>query len=238
MWVKHCHGRGTLMPPGRPAATPPPQSSSSSHPLQARSPPPAATRMPGSDQGRGGAEDDAARARPPARERAVPGARRRGRVTGGDPTARAGIVTRLLAAAVDAGAVLLVTVALDLATAGMRFAWSPTDFSWPRPTAGLASTVFLLVAVGYLTVAWATTGRTYGARLLGLRELTTRLGLLRALRAVLRALACVLLPVGRLWCGLSAGRRSVQDIVFRAVVVYDTHAFVGVAAGAHADVHG
>jgi uncharacterized RDD family membrane protein YckC len=159
-------------------------------------------------------------------------------VTGGDPTPRAGIVTRVLAAAVDAGAVLLVTVALDLATAGLRFAWSPTDFSWPRPTAALTSAVLLVVAVGYLAVGWATTGRTYGARLLGLRVLTTRLGLLSPLRAALRALGCVLLPVGLLWCGLSAGRRSVQDIVFRTVVVYDTHAFVGAAAGAHADVHG
>jgi uncharacterized RDD family membrane protein YckC len=135
-------------------------------------------------------------------------------------------VTRLLAAGVDTAAVLLVTVLLDLAAAGVRFAWSPADFRWPSPTAGLTSLVLLVVAVGYLAVAWATTGRTYGARLLGLRVLTARHNLLSPTRSVLRALACALLPLGLLWCGVSSARRSLHDVVFRTVVVYDTHPFV------------
>jgi uncharacterized RDD family membrane protein YckC len=160
-------------------------------------------------------------------------------VTAGNPTGRAGVVTRLLAACVDTAAVLLVTVLLDLATAGVRFAWSPSDFRWPSPTAGVTSVVLLVVAVGYLAVAWATTGRTYGERLLGLRVLTARHGLLSPTRSVLRALACALLPLGLLWCAVSSTRRSLQDVVFRTVVVYDTHAFVGAAdAGTHAGARG
>jgi uncharacterized RDD family membrane protein YckC len=78
------------------------------------------------------------------------------------------------------------------------------------------------VAVVYLAVAWATTGRTYGTRLLGLRVLSTRYTRLGWTRSVLRALACVLLPVGLLWCGVSPSRRSLQDVVLGSVVVYDT----------------
>jgi hypothetical protein len=142
-------------------------------------------------------------------------------------TTHAGVVTRVLAACVDLAAVVLVTVLLDLAAAGARFAWSPVTFRWPQPSAPETVTVLLTVAVVYLAVAWAMTGRTYGARLLGLRVLTTRLTLLGWIRSVLRALACVFLPVGLLWSVVSASRRSLQDIVFRTVVVYDSSPYLG-----------
>jgi uncharacterized RDD family membrane protein YckC len=86
--------------------------------------------------------------------------------------------------------------------------------------------VLLAVGVLYLTVAWAMTGRTYGARLLGLRVLSTRHALLGWTRSLFRALACVVLPVGLLWSGVSTKRLSVQDLVFRSVVVYDSRPFV------------
>ena len=144
----------------------------------------------------------------------------------GLPTAHAGVVTRLLAAGVDALVVVLLTVALDLAAAGVRFVWSPADFRWPRPEFLTAGAVLLAVAVLYLTVAWAMTGRTYGGRLLGLRVLSRRRGLLGWGRSFLRALACVIWPVGLLWSAVSAARSSLQDIVFRTVVVYDAHPYV------------
>jgi hypothetical protein len=144
----------------------------------------------------------------------------------GLPTTRAGVVTRLLAAGVDVVVVVLLTVALDLAAAGLRFMWSPVDFQWPRPAVLTAGVVLLAVAALYLTVGWATTGRTYGGRLLGLRVLSGRRGLLGWTRSFLRALGCVLWPVGLLWCGISPSRSSLQDVVFRSVVVYDAHPYV------------
>jgi uncharacterized RDD family membrane protein YckC len=141
-------------------------------------------------------------------------------------TTHAGVVTRLLAVGVDVVAVALLTVVLDLAAAGARFMWSPVDFRWPRPAPPTAVVVLLAVAVLYLTVGWATTGRTYGGRLLGLRVLSRRRGLLGWTRSLLRALACVLWPVGLLWCGISRTRSSLQDMVFRSVVVYDSHPYV------------
>jgi uncharacterized RDD family membrane protein YckC len=144
----------------------------------------------------------------------------------GLPTTHAGVVTRLLAAGVDVVAVVLLTVVLDLAAAGIRFVWSPLDFRWPRPETEIAVVVLLGVAVLYLTVAWAMTGRTYGGRLLGLRVLSGRGTLLGWTRSFLRAVTSVLWPVGLLWSGISRTRSSLQDLVLRTVVVYDPHPYV------------
>lgn len=136
-------------------------------------------------------------------------------------TTHAGIVTRGLAACVDLVVVVVATVLLDLAAAGARFAWSPVRFRWPQPGALLTALVIMGIAVVYLTVAWAVTGRTYGGRLLGVRVVSTRLALVGWPRSFCRALASVVFPVGLLWSAVSSTRRSVQDLVFRTVVVYD-----------------
>ena len=140
--------------------------------------------------------------------------------------ARAGVVTRLLVAVVDAAAVLLLTVAADLTAAGARFVWSPVNFRWPQPTVTASVLAFLAIAAVYLTVGWTTTGRTYGGKLLGVRVLSRRLRLLGWTRAALRALTCVLWPVGLLWCAVSPTRRSLQDLVLGTVVVHDAQPFV------------
>jgi hypothetical protein len=137
-------------------------------------------------------------------------------------TMHAGVVTRGLAACVDVAVVVVGTVLVDLGAAGIRFAWAPMAFRWPQPAPAVGVAALLAVAVVYLTVAWATAGRTYGARLLGLRVLSSRLALLGWIRSFLRAVACVLFPVGLLWCVVSPTRRSLQDVVLRSVVLYDS----------------
>jgi uncharacterized RDD family membrane protein YckC len=160
----------------------------------------------------------------------VPGAET-GDSGGRPPPAHAGVVTRLLAAAVDAVVVVVLTALLDLAAAGARFLWSPVDFRWPRPTAVDAVVVLFLVAMVYLAVGWGLAGRTYGARLMGLRVLSSRHELLGWTRAVLRALVSVLWPIGLLWCGISRARLSIADIVLRSVVVYDARPYARVRGG-------
>ena len=147
------------------------------------------------------------------------------------PPAHAGVVTRLLAAAVDAVVVVVLTALLDLAAAGARFVWSPVDFRWPRPTTAVIVVVLLLVAVVYLAVGWALTGRTYGSRLMGLRVLSSQGQLLGWTRSMLRALMSVLWPVGLLWSGISRTRLSLADIVLRTVVVYDADPYARVRDG-------
>ena len=141
---------------------------------------------------------------------------------------RAGVVTRVLAAAVDSVLVVLLAAALDLAAAGARFLWSPVNFRWPRPTTEVLVIAVLAVAVVYLTAGWALAGRTYGSRLMGLRVLSSRLRLLGWTRSFMRALTCVIWPVGLLWCGISRTRSSVADLVVRSVVVYDAQPYARV----------
>jgi hypothetical protein len=141
----------------------------------------------------------------------------------------AGVVTRVLAACVDLGAVVLAAVLVDLAVAGVRFVWHPVSFRWPQPAVPVMGGAVVLVGVVYLTVAWAMTGRTYGERLLGLRVLSSRFELLGWIRSFLRAVACVVFPVGLLWSAVSAQRHSLQDVVLRTVVVYDARPYLPAA---------
>jgi uncharacterized RDD family membrane protein YckC len=140
----------------------------------------------------------------------------------------AGVVTRSLAVGVDVAVVVLVATVLPLAAAGVRFAWSPVDFRWPQPAPVVTVGLLPVVAVVYLTAGWAMAGRTYGARLLGLRVLSSHLELLSWTRCALRAVVCVVWPFGLLWCGIDHSRRSVADLVVRSVVVYDTHPYAQV----------
>ena len=75
----------------------------------------------------------------------------------------------------------------------------------------------------YLTVGWATTGRSYGAYVMGLRVLTNRHRMLRWAHSFVRAGFCVFFPVGLAWVIFSPKRRSLQDVVLRTTVVYDWH---------------
>jgi len=140
----------------------------------------------------------------------------------------AGVVTRLLAAIVDAAAIVVLTAMLDLAAAGARFLWSPVDFRWPRPETEVIVIVLGAVAVVYLTAGWALAGRTYGARLMGLRVLSSQKVLLGWIRSALRAIVCVIWPLGLFWCGISRTRSSLADLLVRSVVVYDTQPFARV----------
>jgi uncharacterized RDD family membrane protein YckC len=144
----------------------------------------------------------------------------------------AGVVTRLLAAALDMLAVLLLLGVVFVGVTAVSFLASPLSFRWPTPPPTLSSLLGLLVALGYLTVGWATSGRTCGAAVLGLRVLSQGRGRLGWARAFLRALLCVIFPVGLLWTAVSRGRRSVQDLIVRSVVVYDRHSSMQPALGA------
>jgi uncharacterized RDD family membrane protein YckC len=134
---------------------------------------------------------------------------------------RAGIVTRTLAASVDA-AVGVTAVALGYAGAvAAYFVLSPRGFSFPDPGFGLLFACFLGFLVCYFTLAWATTGRTYGARLLGLRVVNARGGRVRPLIAFARAWICVFIPVVLFWVIISRENRSAADVLLRTSVIYD-----------------
>jgi uncharacterized RDD family membrane protein YckC len=134
---------------------------------------------------------------------------------------RAGLVTRLLANTVDFCVVALIVAAGYAAVAALRFLWNSRTFTFPAPGFGLLVVAGGVLMMLYLTACWTTIGRTYGDHLLGLRVVGWRGRRLRPVGALVRAVLCVLFPVGLFWIVVSPENRSVQDVLLRSSVVYD-----------------
>jgi uncharacterized RDD family membrane protein YckC len=132
----------------------------------------------------------------------------------------AGIITRGLAAVIDLVVVLLIMSALYGGLILVRLVYSPAAFSLPSLNAVFSTVVTFGVAVLYLTGCWTVTGSTAGAVTMGLRVVGRRSQRVRLPIALLRAIGCVLFPIGLLWVVIDRRRQSLQDIVFRTQVVY------------------
>jgi uncharacterized RDD family membrane protein YckC len=133
---------------------------------------------------------------------------------------RAGLVSRLLASAVDLAVVVGVVAAGYLAVSVVAFLWDPGKFHFPAP-----DRTWLLAAGGvvlfcYLWASWAMNGRTLGDLLLGLRVVNYLGEPMRVYGAALRAALCVVFPIGIFWVAVSRANRSVADVVLRTSVVY------------------
>ncbi|HEY7010837.1 MAG TPA: RDD family protein, partial [Jatrophihabitantaceae bacterium] len=133
----------------------------------------------------------------------------------------AGLVSRFAAAAVDLVVVILLLGVIYAVSAGFAFLIDPRNFQWPARIGWTIPVAGLGVAAPYLTLAWCTAGRTLGNVLFGLRVVNRRGGRLRLPRALLRALFCLVFPLGLFWIPFSASRRSIQDVVLRTSVTYD-----------------
>lgn len=139
-----------------------------------------------------------------------------------DPEHRpAGIVTRSLAAAIDIGVVLFLMGVLYLTLTFTRLLFSPHEFRFPQAQALLSASTFVALSVLYLTVCWATSGRTVGAVAMGLRLVSRNGRLVQWPRCAARAVLCVLFGIGLFWAVVDRRRRSLQDMVLRTAVVYD-----------------
>jgi uncharacterized RDD family membrane protein YckC len=133
----------------------------------------------------------------------------------------AGVITRVAAAAIDAGVVAAVLLVSYCTLAGFVFLLDPRHFTFPDSSLLRSLTTAFFVLVVYLTVAWWFSGRTYGCLVLGLRVLKHNGQMLRLPGALLRAAFCGLIPIGLLWCAVSREKRSLQDVFLRTRVVYD-----------------
>lgn len=136
---------------------------------------------------------------------------------------RAGLVSRTLAAMVDLVVVVSAFWLGYAAVSVVLFAVEPVGFTFPDVDLLVWIVTEYALAVGYLTLGWSTSGRTVGALVMGLRVLGRNGSPMRPVGAVLRALFCVLFPLGLLWIVVSAENRSLQDVVLRTSVVYDWH---------------
>lgn len=143
-------------------------------------------------------------------------------MTSSEPDAEraAGIITRGLAAVIDLVVVLLIMSALYGGLVLARLVYSPTAFSLPSLNAVFSTVVTFAVAVLYLTGCWTVSGSTAGAVTMGLRVVGRRSHRVGLLVGLLRAISCVVFPIGLLWVAVDRRRRSLQDIVFRTRVIY------------------
>ena len=132
----------------------------------------------------------------------------------------AGIVSRGVAAVVD---LIVVGVVIGLLYLGLllgRLIFNPTAFQLPAVDVLFSTAAVLFISTVYLAGAWSVSGCTVGAVMMGLRVVGLRSDRVPPIVAVVRAVACVLFPIGLAWVAVDRRRRSVQDIVFRTRVVY------------------
>jgi uncharacterized RDD family membrane protein YckC len=134
---------------------------------------------------------------------------------------RAGFVTRIAADAVDLGVVWAIGLAVLLSAGVVRYLLTGPPFRTPVLPSWLSSAAGAVIAVGYLASGWASTGRTVGKQVAGLRVLDHAGRRLSLRRALLRAALYVLFPAGLLWVLVSRYNASVQDLLVGTAVVYD-----------------
>jgi len=135
---------------------------------------------------------------------------------------RAGIVSRLIADAVDLVAVVVWYVVLLSAFAVVRFLLTSSDLRLPRPGSTFNVIALFVVQVVYLGIGWSGTTRTVGKELLGLRVVRGDGRLLSRQSGFLRAVVCTVIgePL-LLWAAVSHRNAAVYDLWLDTAVVHD-----------------
>ena len=133
---------------------------------------------------------------------------------------RAGFVSRLAADTVDVITVVFFEFGLILLVAAIRYLFT-RRFAMPSWPTWVTLGVFWLISLIYLTSGWATTGKTIGKQVAGVRVVRADGSPLRAPKAFVRALMYAVFPAGLVWCLFSRRNASLQDLLTGSVVVYD-----------------
>ena len=129
-------------------------------------------------------------------------------------------MTRMLANTVDAlvcGAALLIGY---VGFNALRLFVTPRSFHLSEPSVFFSLLAAAVLFVVYTAGAWAITGRTYGCHVMGLRVVGPGGGRVHLLVATVRAVLCVLIPIGLCLC-VGRKRRSLADFALRTSVIYD-----------------
>ena len=133
---------------------------------------------------------------------------------------RAGFFTRVIAAVIDV--VIVGAIVLGVWVAAWLFLLVFNPFAGaglPQPGYFLVGGTVVLWA--YWTWTWATSGRSPGQSLMGVRVLDRDENHPSWGLAAVRSAFCVVFQVGLLWTLVSRRNRSVQDVVLRTSVIHD-----------------
>ena len=134
---------------------------------------------------------------------------------------RAGFASRVVADAIDLGVAWLLGLVGLVAAGVVGYLLTGPPLRLPVLPNWLDATAGAAVAVAYLALSWAATGRSVGKQLAGLRVVDRAGQRLSLWRSFCRAVLYVLFPVGLLWVLASRYNASVQDLVVGTAVVYD-----------------
>lgn len=140
---------------------------------------------------------------------------------------RAGFISRLIAAGLDVTLIFLVVMGTAAVLWMMSFLIDPVSSTPAFGSGARIPDIGVLIIYGYFlnwiywTICWATSGRTVGNLVMGLRVVNFRGNRLTWGGAAIRSLFCTTFPIGLLWAIVSGANRSVQDVVMRTSVIYD-----------------
>jgi uncharacterized RDD family membrane protein YckC len=134
---------------------------------------------------------------------------------------RAGFASRVVADAIDLGVAWLLGLAALLAAGVVRYLLTGPPLRLPVLPNWLGAGAGGAIAVAYLALSWAATGRSVGKQVAGLRVVDRAGRRLSLWRSFCRAVLYVLFPAGLLWVLASRRNASVQDLIVGTAVVYD-----------------
>jgi uncharacterized RDD family membrane protein YckC len=133
----------------------------------------------------------------------------------------AGVVSRVLADAIDLFIVAVIVVVVYVGFSALRFVVRPRSFMWPQPSIRVSVSLGVVLLILYLAIGWSETGRSGGKQVMGLRIVTRRGASPSLWGALVRAVLCVAFPLGLVWCAFDRQSRSVQDLLLGTSVLYD-----------------
>jgi uncharacterized RDD family membrane protein YckC len=134
---------------------------------------------------------------------------------------RAGVVSRSMAGGIDYALVAAGTLGTYVAVVVLLFLVDPRNYQPVSWSFGEFLLLGFAYMIGYLAVSFATSGRTIGGRVMGLRVVGRKGSRMRWFPALLRAAFCAVFPIGLFWCAISRQNRSVQDVVMRTSVIHE-----------------
>lgn len=132
-----------------------------------------------------------------------------------------GLVSRALAAAVDAAVINLVAIVVA-AVVALILSIFPVGHNTRTALAAIGGVLFFVWAAGYFVVFWTTTGQTPGDRTMRLRVVRLDATRLRVPGAIVRLVGAVLglvLLIGYIPILLTEHRRALHDFMAGTVVI-------------------
>ena len=135
---------------------------------------------------------------------------------------RAGLVSRLLADAVDLTIAGIILFGALVAFAVVRYMVGAEPLQLPRISGIFTAAAYPITVFLYLSISWSRHGRSVGKGLVGLRVVQNDGGPLGWFRATMRAFLCTVVGgLSLLWSVFSSRNAAVHDLVLHTTVVHD-----------------